>query len=342
MEHQALSLMILGSAGVAGAAFAWPMRHFRGWRWEHVWIGQALTSNLLFPLLTVACLWRTFAPEFAALPAGRFLGLVGLGAAWGLGGVGYGLSVVRLGLSFTYSVVFSITTLTGALLPWLLGAEAGFTRLSLFLLGLAFCTAGTVLLARAGARRHQEQPDHLALEVGDLQTPFARPSYTVALCVVLSAGVFSASVGLALAWSSGLVAGLIARGISPATAPLLVWIPVYLGSAAVAISYGLYCGIRSGSLELIAQARPARNWCLLLLMGVLGFGNTFLYGFGASVVGHPSKSLAWALYMTFYILAGNLIGLSTREWQRCSRRTYLEFSFGIVALLGAIASLALA
>src|SRR5579863_4032310 len=127
MEHQALSLIILGSAGVAGAAFAWPMRHFRGWRWEHVWIGQALTSNLLFPLLTVACLWRQFAPEFAALPAGRFVGLVGLGASWGLGGIGYGLSVIRLGLSFTYSLVFSITTLTGALLPWLLGAEAGFT-----------------------------------------------------------------------------------------------------------------------------------------------------------------------------------------------------------------------
>lgn len=52
-----INVTILVLAGAAQASFALPMKHFRGWRWEHVWVGQALTSNLIFPMVFLAINW---------------------------------------------------------------------------------------------------------------------------------------------------------------------------------------------------------------------------------------------------------------------------------------------
>jgi hypothetical protein len=81
MQIEAFNLVMLALAGVAGASFAWPMKHFRGWRWEHVWIGQALTSNLAFPWLTFVLLWPLLRAYAAEVPAGRYVVMVMLGMA---------------------------------------------------------------------------------------------------------------------------------------------------------------------------------------------------------------------------------------------------------------------
>jgi len=338
VDSSVFSLVALVLAGFAGASFAWPMKHFRGWRWEHVWMGQALTSNVVFPLLTLGVLWPLFRDYMTAVPAARYLTLVMMGIMWGLGGVGYGMSLVLLGLSFTYSVVFSVTAVCGALLPMWMGLRARPAQLTSFSLGLGLCVAGTIVLARAAARREQEATATARAHV--LAMPVPGLSYAASLLIALLAGVFSAGMGLALAQGEDLVNGLLKNGVSPVVAPLVVWIPVYLGSALVGLGYGLYCAVRSRSLENFLRPHAARNWTLVNLMGILGFGAVLLYGLGASVRGHPPKNLAWAIYMTSFILSGNSIGLVTGEWANSSRRTHIELFSGIGLLLAAIGFLA--
>ncbi len=106
------------------------------------------------------------------------------------------------------------------------------------------------------------------------------------------------------------------------------------------ISCGLWCVAPSRSLRLFWRASAVRNWLLVHLMGILGFGGVLLYGLGASAQGHPPKDTSWALYMTFFILSGNSLGLLTHEWRGCTRRTYVELSGGIAMLLAAIGCLA--
>lgn len=314
------------------------MKHFRGWRWEHVWVGQALTSNVIFPLLTLVILWPIFRDYMTAVPAPRYGTLFVMGMLWGLGGIGYGMSLVLLGLSFTYSVLFSVTTVCGALLPMWIGLRARPARLTSFSVGLGLCVAGMIAVARAAARREQEMASGLRPQV--LAIPVPGLSYAASLLLALFAGVFSASLGLALAQGEDLVNGLLKSGVSPVVAPLVVWIPVYLGSALVALGYGFYCALRSRSLKNFWRPHAARNWMLVNVMGLLGFGAVLLYGLGASVRGHPTKNAAWAIYMTSFILSGNGIGLVTREWTNSSRRTHLELLAGIVLLLMAIGFLA--
>jgi L-rhamnose-H+ transport protein len=340
MHATVFNLVMLALAGVAGASFAWPMKHFRGWRWEHVWIGQALTSTLAFPLLTLALLWPIFRGHMPEVPAGRLVAMVALGTAWGLGGIGYGLCLVLLGLSFTYSVIFSVTTVFGALLPMWIGLRARPAHLLSFGLGLALCVVGITVIADAAARREGETPGQgPASEI--LALPVPRLSYKTSLLLAVLAGFFSAAMGLALVVNEDLVNHLVKGGVSPVLAPLIVWVPLGVGSTLVALIFGLWCALRSASVRRFYQSYPLRNWLLVSLMGILGFGVLLLYGLGSTARGHPPRNVSWAVYMTIYILAGNAIGLLTREWEHCSLRTYMQLAVGIAFLLGAIVSLAL-
>ncbi len=315
------------------------MRYFRGWRWEHVWIGQALTSNIIFPLGALWLLWPIFRMHVATVSPSRGLLLLVLGVMWGLGGIGYGISLVRLGLSFTYSVLFSVTTVCGALLPFCFRLQSRPPHLVTFFLGLTFCVLGAVAVGRAAAHRSLERQETRD-QISTLAVPVARGSYASALLIVLLAGVFSAAMGMALVLNEGLVSGMVKSGVSAVVAPLMVWVPLGIGSGTVSIAFGLFCAYRSASLYGLYQSFPLRNWALVSVMGVLGFGVLLLYGLGASAQGHPSKNVAWATYMTSYILFGNSFGVITKEWKDCSVRTHVELLAGIALLLGAIGSLA--
>ncbi len=339
MQTSAFNLVMLALAGVAGASFAWPMKHFRGWRWEHVWIGQALTSNLAFPLMTLAYLWPLFRGYVAEVPPGRFAVMVMLGIAWGLGGIGYGLCLVLLGVSFTYSVIFSVTTVFGALLPMWMGLRGRPAHVGSFSLGLGLCVAGIIVIARAAARREREASGQ-ANTSGILAMPVPPLSFKTSLLLAVLAGVFSAAMGLALVVNEDLVNHLVQGGVSPVLAPLMVWVPLGQGSALASLVFGFWCARRSASVRFLYQSHPLRNWLLATLMGVLGFGGLLLYGLGSTASGHPPRNVSWAVYMTVYILAGNAIGLLTREWERCSPQTYLQLAAGTALLLGAIGSLA--
>jgi L-rhamnose-H+ transport protein len=332
-------MSMLALAGVAGASFAWPIKHFKGWRWEHVWVGQALTSNIAFPLATLALLWPLFRSYTGDVPVGRYVAIVMLGMAWGLGGIGYGLSLVLLGLSFTYSIIFSVTTVFGALLPMWIGLRARPAHVASFGVGLGLCVAGITVIARAAARRETEAAGHANVS-RILAMPVPQLSYRASLFLAIVAGFFSAAMGLALVINEDLVNHLVNCGVSSVLAPLIVWVPLGLGSALIALVFGFWCARRSASAHCFYQSHPLWNWFLVCLMGVLGFGVLLLYGLGSTASGHPPKNVSWAVYMTVYILAGNGIGLLTREWEHCSPGTYVQLAAGIALLLGAVASLA--
>lgn len=332
-----IALLLL--AGVFQASFALPMAHFRKWRWEHVWVGQAIFSNLVLPGLVLLFALSEFMPDLRNFTSSQWLVLGMLGVAWGVGGVGYGLSLVLLGFSFTYSIVFSVTTLAGSILPLALGWSAPPLRPWWFISGLGFCIGGTLALAKAGARRESEQGSERAGSK-QLSVPVPALPYALTLVLALVAGIFSSGLGLALAWGGGLVKEMIKGGVSPVVAPLAVWIPAFLGSAVVAIGYGLWCSRRSRSLPAFWRSAPTWNWSLVGAMGLLGFGGMALYGIGASASGHPRETVAWGIYMSSFILSGNVLGIMTREWRSCSRRTYSVFTGGVALLLAAIVSLA--
>src|SRR5258708_7024686 len=144
MTDELKCFFLLALSGGLQACFALPVKHFRQWRWEQMWVAQSATSNLLFPLLWAVLLPGTFWSLAAKIPLSHWMAAYAWGVLWGLGGVAYGLTLTTLGISFSYSFVFGTTTLTGALLPLILHRVEKARYPLLFAAGLMLCLLAIV------------------------------------------------------------------------------------------------------------------------------------------------------------------------------------------------------
>ncbi|MGA8596628.1 MAG: L-rhamnose/proton symporter RhaT [Bryobacteraceae bacterium] len=323
---QAASFFILALSGLTQSFFAWPVRHFRQWRWEHMWVAQSVTASIFLPLLWAALLPLSFWQTAAGIQGHRLLGLFVWGIAWGIGGVAYGLALTALGASFAYSYVFGIATLAGALLPLLLGAVSRPAHPFSFSAGLLICvvsTAGSARLRSAGEEMESAMP-----------IPMRVASFEKGLLLGAVAGVLSATYGLAFSFEFRAVEILLRAGFSSMLAPILLVLPLYLGAASFAIPFGLWCAAKSQSLHLFWSKYPLRNWCLALLMGLCGTGGIFVYGVGSTWKPHLPPNVSFGVFMSFLVLGGNLIGVAER---RVSGRSMAERVLLAAVIIGLIA-----
>ncbi len=303
MGTQVGTLLLLAASGFCQAAFALPVRHFRKWRWEQMWVAQAVTANVLFPLAWAAVAPAAFWREAAQIEWTQWLALYGWGLVWGFGGVAWGLAMTRLGLAFANSFIFGVTALTGALLPLAVGAVAKPTHPWLFAAGMVLCVLSTALIGFF--RRHGDQQPLLAM-------PFSLRSYRRTAMLAVFAGVASAGYGLAFTFGYPAVRRLIENGTSPLTSALAIVLPAYLGSASVSIPGGVVTAWRTRTLSLLL-ARPAWNWPLALVMGAFSAATALLYGYATTAAGHPSPNVSFGIFVSFLVLGGVGLGMAGGE-----------------------------
>ncbi len=292
-----------------------------------MWVAQSLTANVFFPLPWAAFLPLSFWETAASIPGPHWTLLCGWGIAWGLGGVAYGLALTSLGASFAYSFVFGITTLAGALLPLSFGVAAWPAHALSFAAGLGMCilaTAGSSFLANWGDELLPAMP-----------IPIRVASFGNGLLLGALAGVLSAAYGLAFSFEFHAVEILLRAGFSSIIVPIVLALPLNLGSALFAIPFGLLCASRSQSLHLFWSKHALRNWGLALLMGLFGTGGVFLYGVGSTWKPHLSPNISFGVFMSFLVLGGNLIGIAERKRRERSMGKQLLLLASIVGLIAA-------
>jgi L-rhamnose-H+ transport protein len=325
------NFLLLAASGLIQACFALPLRYFRAWRWEHMWVAQSVTGNVLLP-----CLWAAFLPhqfwlKAAQVPPLKWLVLFGFGFAWGMGGAAYGLSLARVGIALTYSFTFGLATLTAAVVPILLhwtlppANELSFAA-GLVLSSMAIVGTGLIGVRTAGTH-----------SANNLPLPFAIHSYRWAVIIAILGGILSAAYGLGLSSQFSLVSDLLEAHLSPISAPLIVALPIYAGAASFAIPFGLTISARSHKLQDLLIANSAHNWLLAWLMGLAGVGGVLLFGTGSAGKGHPEPNVSFAIFISFFITGGNLLGLQAGELRGTS--VSLKFFYGVATVmlvLGAI------
>jgi L-rhamnose-H+ transport protein len=326
MTGQLQCILLIAIAGFVQAAFVLPIKYFRDWRWEQMWVAQAITCSLC------ALVWAAFLPFAfwrlaAALPLHHWVLCYGFGLLWGVGGVAYGLTVTRLGISFTYSFVFGVTILVGALLPFLLDPTQRPAKPYAFAEGLLLGLIGIVLIGLV--HRGRRENDLMAL-------PFSAPRYRWALCLAVSAGVFSACYGLAFSLHVGAVTSLVKRGSSTNFASSVVALPLYLGSASFAVPFGLVCARRTGTLGFFVRSKDSRNWALAMAMGICGVGGSLFYGWATTRQGHLPPNISYCILTILFIFAGNGIAYCMGELRHRSLRAHTTILASLACLIIAV------
>ena len=324
---QAQCFLLLAASGVSQSCFALPVKYFRSWRWEHTWIAQAVTTNILLPLIWAAFLPLEFWREASTKAPGELLALVAWGILWGAGGIAYGLVLTRLGASFAYSFVFGISTLAGALAPLAFHAVHAPHHPARFACGVALAILSTLICGAAGRAGIENNA------TPGVTIPFRLRSYRHALLLGVIAGLCSAAYGLAFTLHFDGIERLVARGVSASSASIVVNLPVYLGSGGAASAFAGSLLIRSRSMTYLFHAEPGRNWILALIMAVFGVGGTFLYSVASSGPGHPTPNASYGVFMSFFVLGGNLVALATGELRSRSAGANGILACGIAGLI---------
>jgi L-rhamnose-H+ transport protein len=325
MRTQVGTLLLLAASGFFQAMFALPVRFLRNWRWEHMWVAQSVTANVLFPLSWAVVVPSVFWREAARIPWSHWMVAYGWGLVWGLGGVAWGLTMTRLGMAFSNSFVFGITVVTGALLPLAVNAVERPARPWLFGVGLALSVVMTVLI---GVLRRGDTAGPL------LPMPVRWRSYPAIVGTAVFAGVASAGYGLAFAFGFGAIRSLVESGVPQLSASLALVLPVYLGAASIAIPLGLVTAARSGSMTAFLGRDALWNWSLALMMGLCATASAVLYGFAGSRTGHASPNVSFGVFIGFLVLGGSGLGFASGELRGCSRGVragILLSSCGLVA-----------
>ncbi len=320
-----LGVMYACLSGLANGLFTTPMKMIPGWKWENIWAVFIVTACLVLPWLA---LWLTapgFLSVFSSAPHPAIAAASVFGFAWGFGAIFFGLSVDRLGVSVSNSLVIGLSSALGSVVPLVLrGALRIEAKQVVLFLGVAAFLLGIALCGSAGRRRDQSAPQRQG-----------RPSagYLFAAGAGVLSAIFNVWYSLALP-----IADTGERlGFSRFIATNCIWL-LMLGAGSLP-NLG-FCGWllakhRSGTLFF--EGAAGKTWGLAILMGILWGGSIFLYGAATPLLGDLGPSVGWPLSLAVALLVANAMGLWLGEWRKAAPAAVRKMRRGIFVLLWAIA-----
>jgi len=323
-----------------GATFAatcyTPQKRVSGWSWQSYWITQASFCWFLLPLLGA---WLTI-PQLGAVlreaPRDAMTHSFLLGAAYGIGGTAFGISIRHIGFSLTYAVAVGLSSVLGTLIPPLV---KGTLMTTLSKPGaewiVAGIVAGTLGIAAAGwAGRLKERDLSEQQQSGQF-------SLTKGLLLSLLAGVLSAVYGFALEAGEPIADIASAHGAGVWRGNV-VYIFSNTGAFLTTSIYCLWLHARHRTFgELIAlpageeQSSLPMNWAMAMVTGLFWYGQFFFYNLGHVRMGQY-KFTSWAIHMIMLVLISNLVGILLREWRQCRRLTHRMIGVALAVLIVAV------
>ena len=323
-----------------GACFAatcyTPQKQVKRWSWQTYWLTQAAFCWFLLPILGAALTIPDLLNVLREAPRDAMLNSFLLGAAYGIGGTAFGISIRYIGFSLTYAIAVGLSSVLGTLIPPLI---KGTLVSTLGKPGATWILAGIVVgalgIAGAGwAGRLKE----LDLTANQTKGEF---SLTKGLALSLLAGVLSAVYGFALEAGEPIadVASAHGAGIWRGN---VVYIFSNTGAFLTTAIYCLWLHARHKTLgELIGLPAGAEkaslplNWAMAVVTGVFWYGQFFFYNLGHVRMGHY-KFTSWAIHMIMLVLFSNVVGVVLREWRACRRLTHTTIGLALLVLVGAV------
>ena len=323
-----------------GALFAstcyTPQKKVKRWSWQTYWITQAAFCWFILPIVGAFLTIPELGAVLREAPREAMLNSFLLGAAYGIGGTAFGISIRYIGFSLTYAIAVGLSSVLGTLIPPLvkgtLAATLSKTGAGWVVAGIVVGTLGIGLTGLAGR-----------LKENDLTAREGKGEFSLAKGLLLSllAGVLSAVYGFALEAGEPIANVATAHGAGVFRGNV-VYIFSNTGAFLPTAIYCLFLHARHRTLgELVElpvgeeKASLPLNFALAILTGCFWYGQFFFYNLGHVRMGHY-KFTSWAIHMTMLVLFSNAVGIALKEWRQCRRLTHGTIAFAMLILVGAV------
>jgi L-rhamnose-H+ transport protein len=336
VSNPLLGIVLHGVGAFFAATCYTPQKGVRRWSWQSYWLAQAAFCWFLLPMLGAVLTIPELPAVLREAPRGAMLNSFLLGAAYGIGGTAFGISIRFIGFSLTYAIAVGLSSVLGTLIPPLvkgtLGATLAKPGATWIVAGIA---VGAVGIAGAGSAGRLKELDMAA---GQARGEF---SLVKGLALSLLAGVLSAVYGFALEAGEPVADVASAHGAGMWRGNV-VYVFSNTGAFLTTALYCLWLHRRDRTLrEFVALAAGPEaaqlrvNWALAILTGLLWYGQFFFYNLGHVRMGHY-KFTSWAIHMIMLVLFSNVVGMVLREWRACRTLTRTTIGLALMVLVGAV------
>jgi L-rhamnose-H+ transport protein len=315
------------------ASFYAPIEKVKKWSWETTWAVAGLFSWILLPISVSFLLLPDFHAFYASIGPQVLFPVALFGAMWGIGNVGYGLTMRYLGMSLGIGVAIGVTLVVGTLIPPLRHGQGAllFTTKGglLTMAGVMVALIGVAVVSYAG---HQKETQ-LRGEVREF-------NLKLGLLLAVLCGVFSSGMSFAIDAAKPMEQAALHLGVNPLYAALPSYVVIMGGGAVVNLSY---CFIRLGALKRISLrddlSQPGgtllKNGALAATGGIMWYLQFFFYAWGAANIPQHLSYVNWMLHMSIYVLCGGLVGLALGEWAGVGRRPVRILWAGMIIIIAA-------
>ena len=217
-----LGVLLHAIGGFAAGSFYAPLKKVTPWAWESLWLVMGLAAWLIAPWAVGFATTSDLIGVLAASPLSAWLGCLLFGLLWGIGNLGFGLSVRYLGMALGYSIALGSCMIFGTLMPPIANGQLSqivSTHSGMMILaGVMMCLAGIALCGWAGARKEKELQFEAPLpkartsgspaagDQGDMSSPSDATTQ--------AAGEFSIGRGFLVATMAGILSACFAFGLA--------------------------------------------------------------------------------------------------------------------------------
>jgi L-rhamnose-H+ transport protein len=330
-----LGMLIFALGGLAGAVFYLPLKKVKNWAWESYWLTYSLFGMLLAPFALALVTSPNLFAVLKAAPRNEVLYCYLCGAAWGFGGLTWGLMIRYLGVGLGLAIGCGLCSATGTLIPPILQGEAakliGTPSANAALLGVVVSLLGIVLVGMAGMSKERELPEEVK------KKSVAEYNFKKGILAVLFSGIMSAGMNFGLQGGPDLER--LALTTAPATAPtwsgMPVLVVVLLGGLTVNALWCLFLNFKNKTLGDYAKTGTPLigNIVFAGLAGVIWCSQFICLKTAEPEMG-AAKYIGFAMLMASVILFSSLLGVFLGEWKGTGRRTRTLLALGLVLLLG--------
>lgn len=293
----------------SAACFYAPLKKVRIWSWELMWSVAGLCSWIILPWVVSYWLLPDFWSYYGSFNLNVILPIFLFGAMWGVGNIGYGLTMRYLGMSMGIGIAIGITLVVGTLATPLL--QGNFMKLAyspggkFIFLGVFTAVIGIAIVSYAGVLKER------AKQIKTEDFHLKRGLLLACLC-----GIFSAGMSFAINAATPMHLEAAKLGISPLFVDLPSYVIIMGGGAIVNLGFCFYRLLNYKALRPNSISTPLllRNIFFSVLGGSMWYFQFFFYAFGHANIPSKYSFISWMLHMSFYVLCGGIVGLILKEW----------------------------
>lgn len=325
--------------GFASGSFYMPFKKVKQWHWESYWIIGGIFSWLIVPPIAAYLTLPGFSEIIKATPTHVIQYTILFGVLWGFGGLTYGLGVRYLGMSLGNSIVLSLCSIFGALIPsvyYNYFPQEGKTTITdlltttwgrIVLLGLLLCLLGIIISGKAGMMKEKEM-DHETKKNSVAEFNLAK-----GLLVGIFSGIMSACFNFGIEAGKPMADAAVSLGLNPLYQNNVTYVVLLWGGLTTNLVWSLMLNIRNKTYKDYTNSETPllKNYIFSALAGTTWFMQFFFYGMGESKLGNGASS--WILHMAFIILIANLWGIALKEWKGVGKKTKQTIILGIATII---------